>query len=68
MKKNIFFILTIIISTTTLYGKDGVCQKCIRIREENAKKVNPYEYYEDYLKAKQTEPNGQTEVAEKDSK
>lgn len=27
-----------------------VCHKCEIIREENKKKVNPYEYYEDYLK------------------
>lgn len=27
----------------------AACKLCEKIREENAKKVNPYEYYEDYL-------------------
>ncbi|MBS4167804.1 hypothetical protein [Parachlamydia sp. AcF125] len=27
------------------------CKLCERIREKNAKEINPYEYYEDYLEA-----------------
>lgn len=27
----------------------AACKLCEKIREENAKKTNPYEYYEDYL-------------------
>jgi hypothetical protein len=31
-------------------NEGGVCHMCEVIREENKHKVNPYEYYEDYLK------------------
>lgn len=47
--KNFLFIYAIII-----YSQNGFadCKLCEKIREENAKKTNPYEYYEDYLEAK----------------
>jgi len=54
-----FFVLAF--PLTVFAGNNGVCQKCIIIREENAKKHNPYDYYEDYLKAKE---NGQLEDEE----
>ena len=40
---------------SSVIANEAVCPKCVRIREENAKKPpNPYEYYEDYLKAKES--------------
>lgn len=30
--------------------EEPVCHKCKIIREENKKKINPYDYYEDYKK------------------
>lgn len=48
--------------TVNLFAGDGVCKKCEIIREENKKKINPYVFYEDYLKAeekKQGEDEGE---------
>jgi hypothetical protein len=39
-------ILLSIFQTSALFA---ACKLCEKIREENAKKVNPYEYYEHYL-------------------
>lgn len=46
-------LLSLSLFVTAFAGNNGVCQKCIIIREENAKKHNPYDYYEDYLEAKE---------------
>ncbi|MBA3958476.1 MAG: hypothetical protein H0X51_08830 [Parachlamydiaceae bacterium] len=44
------FILTIFsCSFSQFVMAEEVCHKCELIREENKKKVNHYEYYEDYL-------------------
>lgn len=52
MIKVIFsLIFTLICAGKILHAGDGVCHKCEVIREENKKKVNPYEFYEDYRKA-----------------
>ncbi len=37
-----------------VFAEDGICKKCEIIREANTHKVNPYEYYEDYLRAQQS--------------
>jgi hypothetical protein len=37
--------------------EEPVCKKCEMIREANKHKVNPYIYYEDYLKAHPEEQN-----------
>lgn len=48
----LFLICLSMITLTNLCANEGVCPRCVRIREENAKKPpNPYKYYEDYLKA-----------------
>lgn len=45
------FFICASIATFKVVAEEGVCKKCEIIREENKHKVNPYEYYEDYLKA-----------------
>jgi hypothetical protein len=46
MKKLIFVTIALFNSIDAF----ATCHKCEVIREENKKKINPYEYYEDYLK------------------
>lgn len=48
--KKIILALCLMYSNAPLAQAEEVCPKCEIIREENKKKVNPYEYYEDYLK------------------
>lgn len=50
--KNIFWVY---FALCLAYSQSGfaVCKLCEKIREANAKKTNPYEYYEDYLEAKE---------------
>lgn len=55
MKKIIFTLLLTIASINVT--AEQVCHKCEMIREENKKKVNPYEYYEDFIKAHPEEAN-----------
>lgn len=44
------FLVTALVSHES--HAEGVCNRCEKIREENAKKgPSPYKYYEDYLKA-----------------
>ena len=64
MRKNIPFFLSLALtcSSLVLQAEERVCPKCVRIREDNKKKVNPYEYYEDYLKANGKEISSSTEV------
>jgi hypothetical protein len=45
----ICFLNISIISVGSLRG-EPVCRRCEQIREENKGKINPYFYYEDYLK------------------
>lgn len=45
--KKLLFLAIILLGNTSGFA---TCAKCEIIREENKKKVNPYEYYEDYLK------------------
>lgn len=49
MNKKILF-LVLLAATNLAMANEGVCKKCEIIREENKHKVNPYHYYEDYLK------------------
>lgn len=42
---------------TIIADEPPVCHLCEVIREENKHKVNPYEYYEDYLKAQEAKGN-----------
>jgi len=46
------FLLLYLFYTPTLFA---ACKLCEKIREENAKKTNPYEYYEDYLEDQKKE-------------
>lgn len=53
MNKSIFNLVLVAVSFVLATGNlfaEPVCHKCEVIREENKKKVNHYEYYEDYLK------------------
>jgi len=45
---------------TMIADEPPVCHLCEVIREENKHKVNPYEYYEDYLKAQETKGSAAT--------
>lgn len=51
MKTVVFVMIGCFLSATVM--AEPVCHKCEMIRAENAKKVNPYVYYEDYLKAQE---------------
>lgn len=52
MKLSKLIFCVCLLSSMSAFASDGVCAKCVRIREENAKKPpNPYYYYEDYLKS-----------------
>lgn len=54
MSKSLFTLVLAGIYFATANGlllADPTCPKCEIIREDNKKKVNKYEYYEDYLKA-----------------
>lgn len=53
----IFVFLISCYSFTLIAEAPPVCHKCQVIREENKKKVNPYKYYEDYLKDHPEEAN-----------
>jgi len=50
--KSILFAACFVLSLFNgLNADEGpVCRKCQIIREENKHKVNPYPYYDDYLK------------------
>lgn len=61
-----FLLLLVFAGQPVLYSADGVCQKCIRIREDNKKKTNPYEYYEDYIKAQKGGAAAEVTDAEED--
>lgn len=51
----LFLMCLSLFVASSLMANEGVCPRCVKIREENAKKPpNPYEYYEDYLKAKES--------------
>lgn len=51
MRLFILAILGVTIGTSmVLNAAEGGCKRCQVIREENKKKVNDYEYYEDYVK------------------
>lgn len=52
MKLAILAIFCVAVGATSILKAEDpptACHKCQVIREENKKKVNPYEYYEDYL-------------------
>jgi hypothetical protein len=49
MKLAVLMITCAVICATAVLKAEGSCHKCEVIREENKKKVNPYNYYEDYL-------------------
>lgn len=57
--KQVFLLMLCVFAASSLIADEDdapVCKKCEVIREENKHKVNPYEYYEDYLKAQQNQP------------
>lgn len=58
--KQCFLLMLSVFAASTLFADEEddapVCKKCEVIREENKHKVNPYEFYEDYLKAQQNQP------------
>lgn len=47
---HLFITFLLALNVMTVIADEPVCHRCEVIREENKKKVNPYEYYEDYLK------------------
>ncbi|EFB42087.1 MULTISPECIES: hypothetical protein [Parachlamydia] len=55
LKACVFTFLIGLLSVQPVYSD---CKLCEKIREENAKKINPYEYYEDYLEAEKQERDG----------
>lgn len=57
MQKILVFLLAAFSFSEGLFAEGGSCALCERIREENKKKVNEYEYYEDYLKDHPEEAN-----------
>jgi hypothetical protein len=58
MNKTIFTFLSAACALMTcLSAEEGVCHRCEEIREANKHKVNPYVYYDDYLKAHPEEQN-----------
>lgn len=54
MKKNLFVMLSLI--GIANLGAESTCHKCEVIREENAKRTDYYEYYDDYLKDNPSAP------------
>lgn len=38
---------------TQIPNLEGTCPRCVEARENNAKNVNEYFYYEDYLQAQE---------------
>lgn len=55
MQKKILALL--LLTYLSSVSAEEVCHKCEMIREANKKKVNKYEYYEDYLKDHPEEAN-----------
>jgi hypothetical protein len=51
------FLALLLLSYASSVTAEQVCHKCEVIREENKKKVNKYEFYEDYLKDHPEEAN-----------
>lgn len=49
MKK--FLFAAMLLSSISAFAGNGQCALCEVNRENNAKNVNPYPYYEDYLNA-----------------
>lgn len=46
------FLYLFLIGIGTSYAANGICQKCVRVREDNVRRATTekqYEYYEDWL-------------------
>lgn len=68
--RKITFIFSVYLGTGFMaLSADSTCHKCEVIREQNAKKTDYYQYYDDYLKdhpeAKKVMPQQQPQAASK---
>lgn len=50
MTRNILIILTLALSSSSLWSDDNFCRKCQVMKEYHAKNPSKYKYYDDYLK------------------
>ncbi len=64
MKKPL--LLALLLTPLFLSSQEGTCRKCEQIREENKGKVNPYPYYDEYLKEHPENKESNIKEREKD--